>query len=217
MSAPLPVSRCRSAVPQPQSRPWYVPVLVAALAAVSACATTPPAPPEPSEPPVVFARFSVHPPQGEGWILSGRSENGVLYGRRLSPTHTALALGVEFDAKRPITRQDDVVHLLEANWAEKARDVSRYRNQSSHAEPLAAFGKRCVRYHLRSDDHGAVNKGDAPFLHQLARGLVCYDPRNPDRLVRVAYSERSLPEEVNPDFDKDADTFLNGLELNGTP
>lgn len=201
------------------ARTLPVPLVVLLFAALllSACSGSRPLTPEERATGFVFAAFTLRPPAGEDWVLVGRKEEAVVFGRRPSETHSVLAVGSVNRAARPIAGQAELVQLMEAKWAVEMRDNRRHRNKTAHAEPIARFGGRCVRYALRSDDHGAVNKGGADFLRQQAAGLVCSDPRDPTRVVHVGYSERALPSELDPRFEQHAQAFLDGFQLNGAP
>ncbi|HKI99775.1 MAG TPA: hypothetical protein VKB51_14970 [bacterium] len=167
---------------------------------------------------IAFADYSVLPPEGRNWRVAGRRDDAIVFGWRPSRTHSLVALASEKEASRPMTGQDDLVAYVRADWdASTWKKEARYQNRQTDLEADSRFGPYCVRYRLQSEDHGAVNRGEAPFLVQRSIGLICFHPKQPQRLVHISYTERSLPDEGDATFAKDADRYISGLRLADQP
>lgn len=163
---------------------------------------------------VALSDFSILPPDGPGWLLASREDDAVVFGRRASPTHSEVALASGKQAPRPITSQADLLVYVREDWAASQWQKSaRYEARKADLHADSRLGPTCVWYRLQSEDHGAGNRGEAPFLLQRSVGLICFGPRQPRRLVHAGFTERALPREGSVTFDRQAERFLDGLRL----
>jgi len=163
---------------------------------------------------VTLGDVSILPPDGPGWLLSQRKDDALVYGRRPSRTHSEVALVSSKAGPRPMTSQDDLLAYVREDWAASDwQKAERYQARQSDLRADSRLGPYCVWYRLQSEDHGATNRGEPAFLLQRSVGLVCFDPREPQRLIHAGFTERALPSEDSPGFDKRAERFLSGLRL----
>lgn len=167
---------------------------------------------------VAFADYSILPPAGEGWRVAEHRDNAIVFGRLLSRTHSMVALTSEKTIDRDIQSQQALLAFEKAEWETSDwKHDPRYEARQSDLQADSRFGPYCVRYRQQSEDHGASNRGNAPFLLQHSMGLVCFQPKRPKHLVHAGYTERGLPEEMSPHFADDANHFLSGLRLADLP
>ncbi len=158
--------------------------------------------------------FSILPPDGPGWLLASRQDDAVVFGRRDSLTHSEVALASGKESPRPITSQEDLLAYVREDWAASQwQKAARYQARQADLHADARLGPYCVWYRLQSEDHAAGNRGDAPFLLQRSMGLICFDPKQPRRLIHAGFTERGLPSEGSVTFDRQAERFLDGLQL----
>jgi len=76
------------------------------------------------------------------------------------------------------------------------------------------FGQYSVKYYTKSEDHGAVNRGDEPFLILVDYGYVFIHPKIQNLIVQVSYSERGKPQEIRLELEQAAEEFFNGIRMN---
>lgn len=202
---------------------WRGALLIAALTAgllLAGCSGAHTRPMPPAEPGVrvAFPDYSILPPAGDGWRVAEHKGDSVVFGRLLSRTHSTVALSSEKTIDKDIESQ---AALLAFEKTEQAKSEwthgARYQARQSEMKPDSRFGPYCVHYRLQSEDHGATNRGDAPFLLQRSQGLVCFQPKRPRHLVHVGYTERGLPTEMSVHFADNAERFLSGLRLADLP
>lgn len=161
--------------------------------------------------------FSVLPPAGAGWLLASRSGESVVFGRRPSRTHTLLALASMKDGPREFASPAELAAFVQEDWARTDKQDGRFTARQQAVRPDPRPSPTCVRYRLQAEDHGAKNRGDSPFLLQKSRGLFCYDPQRPRRIIHVGFSERALPQEASPTFEADAERFLDDVRRTDAP
>jgi hypothetical protein len=159
-----------------------------------------------------YGGFSISPPRTAGWrvrVSEQRPEAGVFRRELASPTHTfiagaeliELASGVPFEqAATPRGLDDPARHEVLEN---------------AHEAYAGRFGP-CLRYTIRLADKGAPNAGGA-VLHFLERGIVCAHPTMSGTAVRASFSERGLPDELDPSLWTELEAYLESLELERVP
>ena len=163
---------------------------------------------------VALDDFSILPPDGPGWLVASQQADAVVFGRRSSPTHSEVALASGKKSERPIANQAELLTYVREDWAASHwQTAARYSARKTDLQADSRLGPYCVHYRLQSEDHGAPNRGAAPYLVQRSLGLICYDPRRPGRLIHAGFTERALPSESSLSFDKQAERFLDSLEI----
>jgi hypothetical protein len=152
--------------------------------------------------------FSVQPPTGLEWYLyvSEQKPDETVYRRRLaSKTHTFLAtVG--------LIQLDQSLPFEEAAAPHGLSDPSRFEELENTHQPDSSRKVPCIRYSLRLLDKHAPNSPDAP-LQLVERGLVCAHPTFPGTAVRASFSERGLPEELDPGLWEDLEAFLKSVQI----
>lgn len=142
--------------------------------------------------------------------VSEQTPNAAVYHHELpTKTHT-------FVAAVALIRLDDTAPFEEAAAPHGLSDPARYTVVEATHQPDTSRKTRCIRYSLELIDAKAPNSPTAP-LRFLERGLVCAHPSIPGAAVRASFSERGLPEEMDPRLWDDLEGFLSGVQLESAP
>jgi hypothetical protein len=159
-----------------------------------------------------YRGFSVRPPTSSGWTVrvSEQSPPRATYRLSLpSKTHTFLASAslIQLDKKLPVEEA-----LVPNGVALTSRtQVLEHEHQAD-----ATRKTTCIRYSIHIRDTGAPNSPDAA-LELIDRGFVCAHPTMPGLAVRASFSERGLPEELDPSLWADFEEFLRGVQIESAP
>ena len=159
-----------------------------------------------------YRGFSVHPPTSSGWTVRVSEQSALRATYRLalpSKTHTFLASAslIRVDTKLPIEEA-----LVPSGLANAGRTQVL---ESSHQADYTRKTK-CIRYSIHIRDTGAPNSPDAA-LEMIDRGFVCAHPTMPGLAVRASFSERGLPQELDPSLWAGFEQFLSGIQIESAP
>jgi hypothetical protein len=78
------------------------------------------------------------------------------------------------------------------------------------------FGNYSIRFHYTVQDKGASNIGKNEYLVLSGYGFLFIHPQFENIAIDVSYSERGTESEMDPNFVKTANKFINGLILKNT-
>lgn len=156
--------------------------------------------------------FTVEPPRGPNWklLVSEQRPDSATYRQELSAeTHTFVASVhlIPLDANLPF-EESAVPH----GFTDPARNEL---IEIAH-QPDTSRNTPCIRYSLLLLDKAAPNSNGAA-LHLLDKGLVCAHPTMPNTGVRASFSERGLPQELDPSLWDGFEAFLNSIQLESAP
>jgi len=160
-----------------------------------------------------YRGFSIAPPRGSGWFLLGSEQrpDAAIFRRTLfTRTHTLIAEAYA------IPLPHERLPFEQAAAPRGLDDPERFDVlENTHAVYQAPSGP-CLSYAIRLADKSS-RKARGALLHLLERGLVCAHPSLPDTAVRASFSERGLPDELDPHLWTELDAFLNSLQLESAP
>jgi hypothetical protein len=78
---------------------------------------------------------------------------------------------------------------------------------------FSRFFTYSVKYSVVSEDYGAANKGNNPFLVLKLYGYIFIHPNFENVIIDISYSERGKVSEIDPDFKTTAKKFIEGMKL----
>ncbi len=159
-----------------------------------------------------YRGFSVHPPTSSGWTVRVSEQSPLRATYRLtlpSKTHTFLASAslIQIDTKLPVEEA-----LVPGGVANPGRTQVL---ESSHQADTTRM-TTCIRYSIHIRDTGAPNSPDAA-LEMVDRGFVCAHPTMPGLAVRASFSERGLPQELDPSLWAGLEEFLRDIQIESAP
>jgi hypothetical protein len=159
-----------------------------------------------------YRGFSVRPPTSSGWTVRVSEQSPLRATYRLtlpSKTHTFVAGAslIQIDTKLPVEEA-----LVPSGVANTGRTQVL---ESSHQADTTRK-TTCIRYSIRLRDTGTPNSPDAA-LEMIDRGLVCAHPTMPGLAVRASFSERGLPQELDPSLWAGFEEFLRGIQIESAP
>jgi hypothetical protein len=159
-----------------------------------------------------YRGFSVHPPTSSGWTVRVSEQSPARATYRLtlpSKTHTFVANAslIQIDTKLPIEEA-----LVPSGMA----NVGRTQVLENSHQVDTTRKTTCIRYSIHYRDTGAPNSSDA-VLEMIDRGFVCAHPTMPGLAVRASFSERGLPQELDPSLWAGFEEFLSGIQIESAP
>lgn len=152
--------------------------------------------------------FSVRPPRGGTWMVEVNEQTPLeaVFRQELpSKTHTFLAMVV-------LVRLEPDVPFEQAAAPQGFFESARYEVLEYKVEPGTSRNTDCIRYTLRLLVKTSPSAPNTP-LQMLERGTVCAHPTMQDMAVRASFSERGMPEEMNPTLWSDFDDFIEGIHI----
>jgi len=158
----------------------------------------------------------VQPPAGDGWFYIDQEQVGrfdLVFGKKLdSSTHTLSALVVEIHSYAKFENPEEFLNYVKKS-KELDADPRRFKIIENNIILDPKFGDYSVKYSAVSEDHGAANKGDDEFLTLKLYGYIFIHPNIENVIIDISYSERGRTAEINPDFSKVANRFIDGMQL----
>jgi hypothetical protein len=162
--------------------------------------------------------FSSPRPPNNSWFMKKSEQNPTtLLFRREVPgkTHTFFyAIQLSQLEREPSSNEDftELVHQLMV----AVDDPGRHEVLSYVSRPSPRQGQFCVRYTLRVIDRKSpVFPGRE--LRMNLEGLACRHPLWPNVLLDAFYSERGMPEELEPALGIEGEQLLKGLIIEVKP
>ncbi len=172
-----------------------------------------------------FARpeYSIKTPPGDGWEYSTNDSQSryrlTFYKALPDPKFHSLIAGiVETPNSAEFENPEEFVQ-----WMEKTIEGSMNPNQQRlldkriELDRSSRFGSFTVKFYTKSEDHRADAGADGPWPILIEYGYVFVHPSIPNRIIKVAYSERGRPSEIRPNVAQEAEIFFNGIEIRNAP
>ena len=160
--------------------------------------------------------YSVLPPPGDGWIYADQNQVGIFnlaFGKKFdSPTHTLSGLVVEIHSSAQFENPEEFLNYIKKS-KELDADPRRFKMFEDEFNLDPKFGEYSVKYSSASEDYGAANKGNDPFLILKLYGYIFIHPNFENVIIDISYSERGKVSEIDPDFKTTAKKFIEGIKL----
>lgn len=178
--------------------------------------------------PIEMKSYSIRVPPGVGWRRA--REHGtdvfgtfdVLFARtERDSAHSYYALVGELPLPLQFGSPQEFLEYL-TNSLHARLDKNRYLLQDETILLDDRFGEYSVRYCRIVEDYGPPGRsfGEGLIVHTC--GYVFFHPFTPDLVIRIEYSERAAPKQVNGrfeqisrEFNSNANDFFSGLVLKG--
>lgn len=169
-------------------------------------------------PRLAYQGFSFDKPPNEHWYIleSEQSYTSVPVRRELdppSPTHSfyaAVALG---GIEREPRSHADFAALARSKGRTGPYEITEV---SYHQETTTRQGQWCIRSESVDRVRGAPVAPDRT-LTMVIRGFRCLHPTWPKTTLDFFYSERGLPEELDPALYEEGEAFLRGVRIDVAP
>jgi len=162
--------------------------------------------------------YSVLPPQGDNWYYVQGDQAGqfdISFAKKTeSQTHTIAGLISEIHAFVKFDTPEEFFKFIRKN-KEMNMDPRRFNVIDYEIVPDDKFGDYSIRYHAIAEDHKASNRRYNDFLALHIYGYTFIHPNFDNIIIDISYSERGLPEEIDPNFNAEAENFINGINLKG--
>lgn len=163
-----------------------------------------------------YQGFAAYPPRGDAWWLRVREQTpGKAIYRREVPgrTHSALCAADLSILPREPTDSEDLAEMVRPTPPD---DPERFELLQYSHELVSRQGERCVRFRQVAVDRNAPNSPEQP-LHLRDIGWICTHPSVDKGVLRAVFSERGLPEELEPGLEAEAPRCLEAFELEASP
>ena len=157
---------------------------------------------------------SILPPQGETWVTMIATKQQIIFSRRLtSPTHTFVIRLTSVSL--PFVFQTPDNFLVFSREARKKFNIDPSRHRLlAHEEVLSNLqDATCTKYHLKTEDSGALEKAGDPFLILDDYGYSCLHPNRPDLLIQLTYSQRGRTSEIDDSWNKMGEEFIRDFRF----
>jgi hypothetical protein len=168
-------------------------------------------------PRLAYQGFSFDRPPNRNWYLrqSEQSHTDVTLRRDFwspSETHTFYARVSLGGIERQPTTQEEFAEL--ARFGQKAPYEVRTLSYEQH---LTTWQNHwCIRFDSVYSVRGAPQAPDRDLTLTL-RGYRCLHPAWPKTTLDFAYSERGLPDEIDPKLSEEGEIFLKGVRIDIAP
>jgi hypothetical protein len=163
-----------------------------------------------------YRGFSLARPEHPGWFVkvSEQSHTHAIIRCKLpGPTHTAF-VSVNLGAlPRAASSREDFAELAREDHI---KDTNRFAIISYQQTEVMIQGQWAIKYEIRIRDSATTNSPDRPLI-MLESGFVVNQPTFTNGVLRFFYSERGLPEELNPVIEADGKSIISGVRLESEP
>jgi hypothetical protein len=180
------------------------------------CATRVPASALP--PRLQYQGFSSARPPNDHWFINRHEQQpGLLLFRRdvVGASHSFFFAVQMRGLQREPRSNEDFADLVHQSMVE-VTDPERHQVISYGAEPVTHQGQYCLRYTLETiDRRSPVAPGLE--LNMNFEGLACRHPRWPDVMLDAFYSERGVPQELDPTLAAEGEQLLRGITIEVAP
>lgn len=163
-----------------------------------------------------YRGFSVIPPNHPGWFVKVSEQtpaHAIIRCRFPSRTHSAYVTANLGSLPRAATSPDDFAELCRQDHF---HDTNRFTVVSYQQHPVTIQGQWAIAFELTVRDSDAPNSPGQP-LTMIESGFVINHPAFPNSVVLMMYSERGLPEELDPHVQADGKDILQGIRLESEP
>jgi hypothetical protein len=168
--------------------------------------------------PIERPGYSILPPAGDDWrYYSDNSQGGftINFFKRLPdhPESHTLAAGVN-ETRNPVAFENPQEF---ERWVKRTMEgltpQDRFRILDKKIELNTKFGPYTVKYFIKSEDHGAINRGNEPFLIVVNYGFYFVHPTNPNLMIQIYYGERGRPGELTTELEQVAERFFHDIRI----
>jgi hypothetical protein len=163
-----------------------------------------------------YRGFSLTRPSHTGWSVRVSEQaptHAIVRCHFPGRTHSAYVTADLRSLPRAATSSADFAELCRQDHF---HDTNRFTVVSYQQHPVTIQGQWAIAFELMVRDSGAPNSPNQP-LTMLESGFVINHPTFPNSAVLMMYSERGLPEELDPNAQADGKDILRGIRLESEP
>lgn len=165
-----------------------------------------------------YQGFSFNRPSNVNWYLLKSEQNytDVTLGRDFwsaSRTHTFFASVSLGRIDRQPATHDEFAELVRSKGQQAPYEV---RTVSYEQSLTTKQNQWCVRFESVHAVFGAPRAPDRE-LTLIVRGYRCLHPAFPQTTLDFFYSERGLPDEIDPELSREGEDFLDGVRIDIAP
>jgi hypothetical protein len=165
-----------------------------------------------------YQGFSFDRPPNDNWYILRSEEEytSVRIHRALtpsSPTHSFYAAVAMGGVEHQPTSHAEFAQMARSKGRTAPYEISEI---SYHQEPTTKQGQWCIRVESVDAVRGAP-VAPQQTLTMVIRGFRCLHPAFPKATLDFFYSERGLPEEIDPKLYEEGEAFLRGVRIDVAP
>jgi len=148
----------------------------------------------------------VLPPQEKEWKVQQKKDNQLSFARRIAEADTSYVASAkiiklpDIDSKEQFS--NEIQKLLSVYDAERST-IRKQDGEISYSK-----GYYCWRYHILSEDRAAKTKTGKTVMTLEVIGDICQHPKDKNKGVHCAYSQRYIPGNQDSEIKSKADEFL---------
>lgn len=163
-----------------------------------------------------YRGFSIARPEHPGWFVRVREQShthAIIRCKLPGQTHTAfVSVGLGALPRAASSRQD----FAELAREDHIKDTNRFTIISYEQSDVTIQGQWAIKYEVRTRDSAPADSPGRPLI-MLESGFMVNHPSFTNGVVRMFYSERGVPEELNPAVEADGETIVSGVRLESEP
>jgi len=150
-------------------------------------------------------------PDEEGWMFYDPDGKGSLIVKHGKSKIESYVISLD-SYKQPVPKSLEEFNSLYNTLKNRELGDPRYKVISATEKPNATRGKYFVEFHYLVEDYKASKMPEGTeYLLLETMGFFTVNPETPDTLVRVAYSYRYLPKNIDKSFKKKASWVLENV------
>jgi hypothetical protein len=157
--------------------------------------------------------IDIHSPNQEGWVKFSHSNSGISFGKYGNKYNESSIAQVVFYPMKNIQNNQEFLELIKYKTLTSS-DKNRYIHLKSNVNLSKKRKYTCVLASaLYKDKLATTRKGNKEELFMQVKSLYCRDPKRTEQKAgfMIGYSYRG--EELNSNFDSEANSFIRGVEF----
>lgn len=152
-------------------------------------------------------------PDEEGWMFFDPDGRGSLIVKHGNSKIESYVISLEY-YKQPLPKSIEEFDSLYNTLKSRELGDPRYKVISATEKPVATRGEYFVEFHYLVEDYKASKMPEGTeYLLLETMGFFTVNPEVPDNLIRVAYSYRYLPKNIDKNFKKNAGWVLDNVNF----
>lgn len=155
--------------------------------------------------------INIHSPNSKGWHKWTHSNSQVIFAKYGNVSGESYIARVIFFPIEATDTKEEFFELIKNNET-KNRNTERFTPIESNFKLFEQRSYSCViGEQLSKDKMAKTSIFSTEELLMQVKSLFCKDPKSEERAFMVGYSFRGYT--VNKNFDKEADSFIDGVEF----
>lgn len=163
-----------------------------------------------------YTGFSFDRPPGPEWFIVDAEQtytSVTLRRETRSETHSFYAIVALSGLEDQPGSHEEFLELARPRRQQASYSVEELSREQS---PVSIQNQWCLRFDTLAAVRGAPIAPDRE-LRMTVRGFRCLHPANPRTTLDFYYSERGLPDEIDPELADEGERFLRGVRIDVAP